>query len=325
MNPEQFRKSLAKGHAPAYFFAGPEVALKQEAIEALVALVPEGTRAFNAQVFHAFESEIVDVLTAARTQPFMAPLRVVVLRDVEKTRLDQAGRGELLEEYLAAPEPMTAFVVTTEDEGRAKTLGKRHAAHWVQVDFRALQGDALKKALRAQAGRLGCTIDDRALLALLDTTGADLARAGNELEKLRSAVGEGGAIDAAAVERYVAGYVHHGMGDVVDAISGRDLPGALRLLGEIALKDEDFLLLLGMLGKRLRALWFLAAPPLEIPPEIRLFGSEVGKLRGHARGFTRAEIERGLQSLALLDERVKSTAVTPRLLLEHYLLGFLPR
>lgn len=324
MTPEQFRKAIARGPAPVYFFSGPEAGIKRAAIDALVALVPEGLRAFNVQVFHAFEDEVADVLTAARTQPFMGSRRVVVLRDVEKTRLDQAGRGELLAEYLAAPEPSTVLVVTTDDEERAKTLGKRHGERWAHVEFRPLQGAALREAVRAEASRLGCSIDDEAVAALLEATGAHLARASNELEKLRSAVGPGGSVDAAAVTRFVAGYVHHGMGDVVDAVSRRDLPGALRLLREIALKDEEFLLLLGMLGKRLRVLWYLAAPQVEVPKEFRTYPAQIVKLRPDARRFTRVELERGLQSLALLDERVKSTAVAPKLLLEHFLLGLLP-
>jgi DNA polymerase III delta subunit len=44
-----------------------------------------------------------------------------------------------------------------------------------------------------------------------------------------------------------------------------------------------------------------------------------------ARRFTREEIERGLEGLLLLDARVKSTQVPQKLLLEHFLLGFLSR
>ena len=62
-----------------------------------------------------------------------------------------------------------------------------------------------------------------------------------------------------------------------------------------------------------------------MPKEFRVFPGQLDKLRPDAKRFTRAEIERGLQGLALLDDRVKSTAVAPKLLLEHFLLGFLPR
>ena len=325
MNPEQFRKALAKGApAPAYFFAGPEAGLMKEALDAIAALVPEATRAFNVQVFHAFEADFAEVMTAARTMPFLASRRVVVLRDVEKARLDQLGRAELLEEYLAAPAPETVFVVTTGDDAKAKSLGRQHEGRWVPVEFRALQGAALNKALGEEAARLGLRFAAGGLEALLAATGADLARARSELAKLRAALGEGGAVDEAAVGRYAAGYEHHGTRDITEAISRRDLAGALRLLNEVTIKDEDFLGLLGMIGKRLRILWYLSGGDKVVPKEFKA-DYAASKWGSDARRFTRAEIERGLEGLLLLDDRVKSTQVPQKLLLEHYLIGFLSR
>ncbi|MHB8836889.1 MAG: DNA polymerase III subunit delta [Candidatus Methylomirabilia bacterium] len=326
MTPDQFRREIGKGRAaPAYLFTGTETGLKRGALAALLASVPEGAQAFNVQVFHAFESEMVDVVTAARTQPFFGKRRVVVLRDIEKMRLDQAGRGELLGEYLAAPSPETVFVATTEDEAKAKTLVKQYGDAWVVVVFNPLKGVALATEVKAEAARLGCTIDGPAVAELVEVTGEDRARVFNELAKLRLAVGEGGAIDGAAVARYAAGYVHHGAFDIVDAVSRRDLPGSLRLIAEVAIKDEEFLGLLGMLGKRLRVLWFLCEGAREVPKEFRVYPGQIDKLRPDAKRFARPEIEQGLRGLALLDDRVKSTAVAPKLLLEHFLLGFLPR
>ena len=325
MTPEQLRRSLGKGAAePAYLFSGPETDRKRAAIDALAALVPEATRSFNVQIFHAFEDELVDVLTAARTLPFMAPRRVVVLREIEKIRLDQAGRGELLAEYLASPSPETVFVVTTEDDAKAKALVREHAERWVHVEFRPLQGAALEAALREEAKRLGCSLDGAALSALLEATGADLGRARNELAKLRAALGEGSLIDAAAIGSFVAGYEHHRSFDITDAVSRRDLAGSLRLLNEITIKDEEFLGLLGQIGKRLRILWYLAGGERDVPKEFNLRGA-AGRFAADARRFTRAEVERGLEGLRALDEQVKSTAVAPKLLLEHFLIGFLSR
>ena len=248
----------------------------------------------------------------------------MVLRDIEKTRLDQAGRGELLGEYLSSPSPETIFVVTTEDDAKAKALGKQYGDAWAVVAFNPLKGEALATAVQAEVARLGCVIDAAASAALIEITGEDQARVFNELAKMRLAVGAGGTIDSAAVARYAAGYVHHGAFDIVDAISRRDLPGSLRLLGEVTIKDDEFLGLLGMLGKRLRVLWYLAGGAREVPKEFRVFPGQLVKLRDEAKRFTREEIERGLRGLALLDDRVKSTAVAPKLLLEHFLLGFLP-
>jgi DNA polymerase-3 subunit delta len=324
LTPEQFRRGIGKGQAaPAYLFTGSETLLKRAALDALVATVPAGVRDFNVQVFHAFESDLAEVLTAAGTMPFMGSRRVVILRDIDKMRATE-GRSTLLEEYLKAPAPETIFVVTTDDDDKAKSLVKRHGAAWVVVAFNPLKGTALATAMKAEAARLGCTIADSAVAELIEVTGEDQARIFNEMAKLRLAVGAGGAIDAAAVERYAAGYVHHGAFDIVDAISRRDLPGSLRLIGEVTIKDEEFLGLLGMLGKRLRVLWYLAGGAREVPREFRVFPGQIDKLRLDAKRYTRAEIEQGLQGLSLLDDRVKSTAVAPKLLLEHFLLGFLP-
>ena len=165
------------------------------------------------------------------------------------------------------------------------------------VVFNPLKGAALATAVQAEAARLGCTIDAAAVAELIEVAGEDQAQVFNELAKLRLAVGAGGAIDGAAVARYAAGYAHHGAFDIVDAISRRDLPGSLRLIGEVTIKDEEFLGLLGMLGKRLRVLWYLAGGAREVPKEFRVYPSQLDKLRPDARRFTRAEIERGLQGL----------------------------
>jgi DNA polymerase III delta subunit len=221
---------------------------------------------------------------------------------------------------------MTVLVVTTGDEDRAKTLAKKHAGRWAHVEFRALAGAALARALRDEAARLGVGLAEDGLAALLESTGTDVGRARNELAKLRAALGEGGTVDVEAVDRYVAGYEHHTVFAITDAVGHRDLAGSLRLLSEVTFaKDEEFLGLLGQIGKRLRTLWYLAGGDREIPQEFRPYPGLAGKLAPDARKFTRTEIERGLEGLRVLDDRVKSTQVPPKLLLEHFLVGFLSR
>ena len=72
-------------------------------------------------------------------------------------------------------------------------------------------------------------------------------------------------------------------------------------------------------------LWYLGGGAREVRKEFRPYPGQPEKLRPDARRFTRAEIEHGLAGLPPLDERVKSTAVAPKLLLEHFLIGFLSR
>jgi DNA polymerase III delta subunit len=112
--------------------------------------------------------------------------------------------------------------------------------------------------------------------------------------------------------------------DIIKAITARDVTQTLRLLHEITIKDGDFLMLLGMLGKQLRVLWYVAGGERNLPREFWMRREDLEHVRANAKRFTRAEIERGLQGLRLLDERVKSIDVPSKLLLEHFLLDFLP-
>lgn len=324
IGPAQLRRALAQGSPePAYLFSGPELHLKRLAIGELAAGVPAASREFNVEVFHGFEADLAAVLGAARTVPLLAPRRLVVLRDVEKMRLTE-GRGELLEEYLKGPAPETTLVITTESEEKARDLAKRFGAWWTEVVFAPLGGPEFEARLRQEAERLGCALAPAAAAALAEATGTDLARALAELEKLRLAVGPGGAVGEDEVARLVAGYDHQSLEDLLRAISARDLARSLRLLATTVGRPEEALLFLGLLGKRLRLLWFFAGEGRALPPGVRTWPAKPEELRAWGRRFAREEIARGLAALAEVDAALKGGAqVPPRLILESFLFSLL--
>jgi DNA polymerase-3 subunit delta len=287
-----------------------------------VAFVPAGVRDFNLNVFHGFEADLAEVLGAARTVPFMAPRRVVILRDIDKMRLTE-GRGEQLEEYLRSPSPQAVLVVTTDLEERSRDLRKRYGALWADVVFAPPQGRDLETRVRQEAERLGCAIDPGAVGALLEATGSDLGRALGELEKLRTALGAGGRIGPAEVALHVAGYAHRSVFELLEAVSARDLAASLRIVGGLALKPEDALAFMGLLGKRLRALWFFARPERPLPPVFKTWPARPEELRAHAARFSREELEQALAALLEVDTAIKSTGLPPRLLLESYFIRVL--
>jgi len=325
VRPEEFHRAIAKGApAAAYFFTGPETHLRESALSALVALVPEGLRDFNVSVHHAFEADIGEVIGAARTAPLMAPRRIVVLREVEKMRLGE-GAADLLHAYLKDPSPESVFVVTTESEERAKELRKRmKEARWVEVAFGPFRGGDLERRVREEAVRLGLRLDPAAAPALVAAAGEDLGRILGELEKLRTALGEGASVGEEEVMLHVAGYAHRGTRDLLAAIGGRDLEGALRVLAGITMKPDEWLPFMGMLGRQLRLLWFYVDGGAGAPASMRVWPSLAATLRRDAAHFSRGEVDRGLALLAETDALMKGGSSLPgRLLFERFLLRFL--
>jgi len=324
MRPAEYLKAVAKGAPPpAAFFSGPEVRLKDQAIAALVALVPEGVRDFNVSVYHGFDADPGEVVGAARTAPFMAPRRVVVLREADRMRLSE-GVGDLFAGYLEDPSPDTALVVATESEDRAKDLRRRFKGAWVEVVFAALQGRELEERVRAEGEGLGLRVSPEAAAALVEAAGQDLGRIVGELGKLRSALGEGGAVGEEEVAVHVAGYSHRGTRDLLAAIGSRDLGRSLGILAGLAMKPEDWMMFVGMLGRQLRLLWFFADGGREAPPPFRVWPALAAELRRDAARFSRAEIDRGLALLHETDTLMKGGSGLPqRLLFERFLLRFL--
>lgn len=323
MGPQEFHRLIAEGRpGTAYCLSGEESLLKQRALAALTDLIPAGVRDFNRDLFSGGEAELGAVVTAARTVPFMAPRRLVILRDLEKMRLG-ARQADLLEEYLRAPAPETIFVVTTDDPGAVKALHTRYGEWWVEVKFAPLRGEQIEAEVRREVGRLGCRIEPAAVGALLEATGDDLGRIFGELEKLRLAVGEGGMIGEVEVRRHVAGYLFQTQYELLNAVSARHLARSLRLLPHVVAKPENVLFFMGLLGKRLRLLWICAAGRKTIPPVFKVYPSQIALLRRDAARFTPAELELGLAKLLDVDTAIKSTSASPRLLLENYLISLL--
>lgn len=324
MKPAEFFKGVAKkGPAPAYIFHGPEIYLKTKAIDEIIKVIPDGQKDFNLHRFHGGETPLDEALSAARTLPFMAQRRVVIFRNIEKARLSKVDAG-MLGDYLKDPNPQTTFVVTTDDPSASRTWAKKHPGLWVEVDFRPLRGGALKGAVREAAKERGVSIGGEAVDRLLEETGADLGRIGQEVEKLATAVGTGGEIGIEEVHLLVCGYAYQTMFDLVQAIADRNLAGSLKLVDRLFETGGETAGLVGMLARRFRVLRYLAdeASPKTggVPSALRVLPWQLTDLRRQAKGFSRDQLDGALGGLLEIDRLVKSAPVSSRLLLERFII-----
>jgi len=325
MRPKEFLQSLGKGTpAPVYFFSGSEIYLKNKAISAIVNVIPDGQRDFNFDTYFDGEASIGDVLGTARTLPFLAPRRVVLLKDLKKGKLPQE-KERALTAYLEDPSPQTTLVLTTADRDVARAWTRKFGAHWTEVEFQTLRGPALRSSVREAARERGVRITAEAIEVLVEAVGDDLGRINGEMEKLAVAVGKEEEIDAPRVHLLVCGYSYQTMFDLVEAVGSRDIRGGLALLSRLLVSGGEAPALIGMLAKRFRVLWFLAGAGGgrgQAPPSVfRVLKWKLPDLRRQAARFSRGEIERALADLLAIDASVKSSSVPFRILMERFLLS----
>lgn len=237
-----FRRLAAAGTlAPAYYLVGDDDFRKDEAMMlALVAAVPENTRAFNLEIRRGPELTADALATLVGTPPMVSTRRAVAIRDVGALRKDAR---QVLDRYLVRPAADTVLLLVT-SAGAKPDRGLADRA--VTVEFPVLTGDRVPKWIAHRASELGATVTPGAAALLQSALGGDLAHLANALDALVS-YGSGGpaatatvgetrapvTIDDAAVAAVVGVRRGETLGDLLDRVAARDVGGSLALLGPL--------------------------------------------------------------------------------------------
>jgi DNA polymerase-3 subunit delta len=199
----------------------------------------------------------------------------------------------------------------------AKALDSRRRLHATCVKAGAVVGFARPADPRAAAGWVttlarerGHAIGAPAVEALLERTGADLARIDGELEKLSLRVGPGKPIEVRDVQAMVTTLRAHAIEDLSDRLARRDVGGAMRALRGLAADGEPPLRIVAFLASNFRRALhvseLLAAGLREDEVAGRL-GMPPWLVARQAKRGTPAALEAGLAALAELDVALKSS------------------
>jgi DNA polymerase-3 subunit delta len=217
--------------------------LGQERFAALAAAA--GADDLAREIVSGFAANVDDVATAVnrfrdavQTIPMFGGRRVVWLKDVNFLADTVTGRAEgtlrqveALQELLAHVDADEVTVVVT-----AAPVDRRRAfPKWCegQADFTLAGGDseaageALAAVAVAEARASGATFGPGAVELLLLKTGANTRLLTEETRKLATHAGEGGTIEAAAVEELTPNFAEGDFFAAADRFFAGDLPGTL--------------------------------------------------------------------------------------------------
>jgi len=301
VSPRDALAALARGRVePVYLLVGDDEQGKAPLLDALSALVEEDLRGFNLQRFYANESEMADVVAAARTLPFLGGRRIVlVLRGeaILKPRVRAAGRGgedeapaaadagaaepesdghdvAALEEYLLSPSPDTCLAIVAADVHRGTRIVKTLLQRATTIEFWGFKADrdtrsgaalagALREASRFVAERVreaGVRIDADALERLVDHGGSDISVLRADLERLLTYCAGRDAITEDDVRAVVGGESVHDDWAILRAIENGDAARALRLLALMLEGGATPYQVLGQIAYHVRSRLPAAAP-----------------------------------------------------------------
>jgi DNA polymerase-3 subunit delta len=198
---------------------------------------------------HDADAELAAVLDELRTLPFLAPRRVVIVRDADDF---VAANREGLERYVQQPCRRATLVLIVAGWKPETKLSKLVNKVGRAIDCSSPEGGRLGRWLTEAAGKRGKKIDPDAAEILVEWIGNDLAALDGEVEKLALYAGNRHTITMEDVSAVVTATAGPGAFAMTNAITGGDVPAAMEALnGMLQMRGEEFRTL-GMIAWHLR-------------------------------------------------------------------------
>lgn len=269
-----------------------------------------GDLSFNSDTFEGTSATGEAIVAACNTVPFVSPVRLVEVSDVEKLSKTDT---EALISYIAHPCSTTVLTLTANKLAKSTRLYKAVAQVGAQavIDCTPFKRADLSRTVRAMATGHGFTMTEGAARALVLQIGDNTVALDNELKKLGLTHRGNDPVSEHEILENVTRRAEVKPWEFVDAFAARNLQKALWCLNRMESTSPHALL--AMCTTRIREL--ITAQSLQQRGEIARLASvlrqpdwRVKNLPGWARLYHPEELRSALKSAAHTERAMKSGA-----------------
>lgn len=224
---EEIVRTIRAGqYSPVYYLMGEESYYIDKISDYIVdTALAEEEKDFNLTVFYGPDTNVSEIVTAARQYPMGAARQVVVVREAQRLDMNEDGQNRLML-YLERPQPTTVLVFCHKHGvlDRRKKVAAEIQRAGVLFESKKLYENQLPAFVVSYLRRKGLTMDQDAVMMLCSFTGSDLLLLSSELDKLALALPEGKLrIDTAFVEEHVGVSKSFNNYELVSALVEKDI------------------------------------------------------------------------------------------------------
>lgn len=319
--------------APVYFFYGEEDYLRRWATRELARCVlQEETREFNYDLVDGEEDPLEKILSLARTPPFLAPRRLVIVRhapyfmgrgrkgrkpeeekeDKEDKETLVPGEKDLLS-YLQSPADTTCLVFETgQTVDQRRKLFKILQKTAQVMEFPFLHNEELKRWLLQRAGKAGKKMAPRTADLLISRVGRGMTLLDNELKKLISCVGDKNIITSEDVRMVTVPVAEESIFAVVDALGERQVGKALGGIKDLLINGEPAPVILTMVVRQFRLILQAkemvskGEQPAGLSSRLGAPPFVIRKILAQSKNFSLEQLQQILEKLLELDVALKT-------------------
>ena len=226
---------------PIYVLCGKDAYLRDEARRRIVAdVIGQADPQLCLSRFDA-DAQPVDVFDELRTLPFLAPRRVVIVRDAESF---VSANREALEKYFDAPPEAATLILIVSTWPSNTKLAKKLKKIGELVKCTSPEGRELIAWIRNAARQREKNIDSEAANLLAEWIGENLTALNSELDKLALFLGERDSISAGDVASVVTATASPEAFAVINAITAGNATAALKATtAALAVRGAEFALI----------------------------------------------------------------------------------
>ncbi len=319
------RKSTDK-HGRIYVVAGKEETLVNircsELLDELIEPEQRVTGLFDVDGDKVSVSEVFDEL---RTLPFLAEVRVVLIKNAEKF---VSANRELLEKYFDSPSSTGVLVLTVGTWDSRTRLAKKLGSVGTLIAVEQPKPWELWRHLVSYArDAYDKTIAEDAAKLLVDLAGDDLARLYGEVDKLALFADEEKCITTKHIESLIGHNRFFNAFAVIDACLAGDAGGATERLRRMFAEDKSSeYTVVGAFAYHFRKMWTAKKMLAEgqsvnsIAGKLRMWYNKEAQFR-QVRKLSLKQIGDRLQELAGIDYAIKRGQAQPRVAMEQLVLN----
>lgn len=325
----ELRNKLEKGLIKAlYLFQGEEEFLMEEAIDLLKEKVlgfPVSN--FNFEKFYAKETKAAEIISSAETIPFLSSRRLLLVRDAD---LFPAAELDALAGYAIKPSPATCLIlVARKIESKGKSLLEALKANGEIVQFWKLFENEVSKWIQQRARRYDLSISLEATLYLYEKVGNDLRQLDQELIKIQAFLDKEREISLGVLKDLTYSMRQYSVFDLVEYLVQRKLDKTLEILNALLREGEEPLKILALITRQIRLLWQAKLYALErkslvgLEKELGIPTKYLKSLQEQEKNFSISQLKKATKKLTEIDLALKSSAHTPRILLESLIIDLI--
>ncbi len=317
--PAQFYKSVNDNVAPAYFFYGDETYLIEDAVRRVHQKVfgtadLKPSENLSLEIFYGSERPLDAVMNSAQSLGFFSLQKMLLLKETGSFKdKDFAELQKLIEN----PNEGTTLVFTLEGALPRAKFFKTLSDKAVSVNFKTPYEREFPQWIQYLAKENGVTLGAQVPLLLLGRVGPNMMALNNEIRKLKLSVGAQNHIDDAAVQNWIAQSKEESVFELANAIGNHDQGKSFTLLRRLLFQGQNVVGILTIIARHLRILLQLKTSgdtsQLGIPPFF------LKDYQRQSADWKVEELSQAMQDLRVAESQIKSTSVSPELVLGKFL------